>query len=465
MNDLPQSGMTPVDLGSDFELMVDAIPQLAWITRPDGWIFWYNRRWFDYTGTTLEEMQGWGWRSVHHPDHIDRVVEKFSKAVEAGEPWEDVFPLRHRDGEYRWFLSRAMPIRDASGQIVRWFGTNTDITEQKRTEERQTLLMREIDHRAKNALSVALAVVRLTSAPSTEVFKHSVEGRISALARVHGHLAASRWQGADLKQLITEELEPFQARGAVDITLEGPELALPPASAQSLALIAHELATNASKYGALSRPGGRIDVAWKRTASGVSVTWKETVPFKIDRPATSGFGSTLLTTLVGQFEDGQMSHDWREDGLTVRISGALERSPGGGAESLSDTAAEGRARSEDRNPTVLIVEDEALTAMDLAKRVTDAGYRVIGPSGTMDQAREAVDREMPDLALLDCNVRGERSWELAEQLVAAGVPVVFCTGYERMEGLPASLAACPTIPKPFNEAELLAAIRTGLRED
>ena len=94
-----------------------------------GWIYWYSRRWFDYTGTTLEEMQGWGWKQVHHPDHVERVVQRIQQSWDSGEAWEDTFPLRGKDGEYRWFLSRALPICDADGQIVRWFGTNTDITD------------------------------------------------------------------------------------------------------------------------------------------------------------------------------------------------------------------------------------------------------------------------------------------------------------------------------------------------
>jgi PAS domain S-box-containing protein len=112
-----------------FRTLADGIPQLAWMTDSDGWIFWYNRRWFDYTGTTLEEMQGWGWTKVHHPDHVDRVVDRIRQCFEGGEPWEDTFPLRSEDGDFRWFLSRALPIRDDAGRIVRWFGTNTDITE------------------------------------------------------------------------------------------------------------------------------------------------------------------------------------------------------------------------------------------------------------------------------------------------------------------------------------------------
>ena len=119
-----------------FRTLADNISQLAWMADERGWIFWYNKRWFDYTGTTLEEMQGWGWRKVHHPDHVDRVVERVQRAWDSGEPWEDTFPLRRKDGAYRWFLSRARPIRDEVGRIVRWFGTNTDVTEQREAEER-----------------------------------------------------------------------------------------------------------------------------------------------------------------------------------------------------------------------------------------------------------------------------------------------------------------------------------------
>ncbi|MGG6240583.1 PAS domain S-box protein [Nodosilinea sp. AN01ver1] len=114
---------------SRFRTLADNIAQLAWMANETGWIFWYNQRWFDYTGTTQDDMQGWGWQQVHHPDHVERVVEKISRCFATGEIWEDTFPLRGRDGEYRWFLSRAVPIRDQQGRVLRWFGTNTDITE------------------------------------------------------------------------------------------------------------------------------------------------------------------------------------------------------------------------------------------------------------------------------------------------------------------------------------------------
>ena len=118
-----------------FLAMANNISQLAWMADVQGSIFWYNQRWFDYTGTTLEDMRGWGWQKVHHPDHVQRVVDKIKHCFETGEVWEDTFPLRGTDGHYRWFLSRAAPVRDEHGTVLRWFGTNTDITERKEVEE------------------------------------------------------------------------------------------------------------------------------------------------------------------------------------------------------------------------------------------------------------------------------------------------------------------------------------------
>jgi PAS domain S-box-containing protein len=133
-----------------FRQLGENIPQLAWMTHADGSIFWYNKRWFEYTGTTLDQMQGWGWQLMHHPDFTKRVVQKWVKHLESGDPWEDTFPLRGKDGEYRWFLSRAFPIRNENGAIVRWFGTNTDITEQRKTADELRQLKDELEVRVEH---------------------------------------------------------------------------------------------------------------------------------------------------------------------------------------------------------------------------------------------------------------------------------------------------------------------------
>ncbi len=119
----------------NYKTLADNMSQFAWMTDSTGWILWYNRRWFDYTGTKLEEVQGWGWRDVLHPEHAERVIAKFKQCIVSGDVWEDTFPLRGMNGEYRWFLSRAVPIKGATGRISRWFGTNTDITELRNAQE------------------------------------------------------------------------------------------------------------------------------------------------------------------------------------------------------------------------------------------------------------------------------------------------------------------------------------------
>ncbi|MFL9826377.1 response regulator [Rhodoplanes sp. SY1] len=130
-----------------FRTLADNIDHFAWMADASGNLYWYNKRWFDYTGTTLDEVRGSGWRRVHHPDHLARVEGEYRRCIVSGESWEDTFPLRGRDGGYRWFLSRARPIRDADGRIVRWFGTNTDVTEQREAEEALRRLNETLEQR------------------------------------------------------------------------------------------------------------------------------------------------------------------------------------------------------------------------------------------------------------------------------------------------------------------------------
>ncbi len=127
----------------DFRTLANNIQNLAWMADADGWVYWYNQRWYEFTGTTLEKMKGWGWDQVHHPQHKDRVIDFVKSAWKKDEPWELTFPLRRHDGVYRWFLTRAIPIKDDEGKVYRWIGTNTDIDEQKTAEEKLENLVME----------------------------------------------------------------------------------------------------------------------------------------------------------------------------------------------------------------------------------------------------------------------------------------------------------------------------------
>lgn len=149
-----------------FRTLAENISQFAWMADSSGSVFWFNQRWYDFTGTTLEEMQGWGWTRVLHPDHVDRVVESIRRSWNSGEPWEDLYPMRGRDGGYRWFLSRAHPIRDVEGHVVRWFGTNTDVTEHRATQE----ALRESELRLRLALRGASAGVWSVNIRTGETF-------------------------------------------------------------------------------------------------------------------------------------------------------------------------------------------------------------------------------------------------------------------------------------------------------
>ncbi|MBX9574651.1 MAG: PAS domain S-box protein [Caulobacteraceae bacterium] len=173
-----------------FELVADSIPNLAWMAEPDGAIYWYNKRWFDYTGTTLAQMEGWGWQSVHDPDLVDGVRTRFQKAVTDGSSWEDLFPLRRHDGAWRWFLSRAEPVRDATGRIVRWFGTNTDVTDRREAEIR----LRESEERFRLMADTAPSPVWMTNAEAEVEFVN--QALVEFYGRTREEMIGHVWKAA-----------------------------------------------------------------------------------------------------------------------------------------------------------------------------------------------------------------------------------------------------------------------------
>ena len=306
----------------DFHTLANHVPQLAWMAQSDGFLFWYNQRWYDYTGTTLEQVRGWGWSIVHDPAHVDRVRDGFISCLESGEPWEDTFPLRRHDGEWRWFLSRALPVCDQNNKVLRWFGTNTDITEQKDAEERHLRLMREIDHRAKNALAVAHAIVKLSSGETIDDYRMVVEARIAALSRAHMLLADRLWKGIDFRTAINAEMAAHDAAHA-RVWLHGEDVLIDSSFAQPLGLLLNELFMNARRFGPLGPDDetGTLCIAWHGNSAGrLEIDWKEQGTRQVMRPAKHGFGLTMMERLVRQQLGGEIETEWNPDGVRYLIA-------------------------------------------------------------------------------------------------------------------------------------------------
>jgi len=211
------------------------------------------------------------------------------------------------------------PVKNAEGTIIGASKIARDITEQKRNQEKLNTLAREAEHRSKNILASVQAVVNFSQADTPEGLKDVIKGRIQALANVHSIFVETRWIGAELSAIATQELTPFRAGNQRRVQIEGPPILLEPTIAQAVAIALHELATNAAKYGSLSMPSGRIDLTWQQETDGqVTLRWAETGGPVVQTPTRRGFGSLVIERIIGQ-SSGQSRFDWRPEGLVCEI--------------------------------------------------------------------------------------------------------------------------------------------------
>jgi two-component sensor histidine kinase/PAS domain-containing protein len=365
---------------------------------------------------------------------------------------------------------RGAPLLSEAGDVAGAVLTFADISEQKAEEDRRAVLMAELDHRVRNMLATIMAMVRLTSrdAGSREALVEALTGRIGAMARTHSLLTRSGWRGVELGQIVQDEVEPYA--GAERLGIEGPcGVLLSPKTAVDLALVVHELATNAAKYGAWSQDHGRVDIAWQVDLAGarlVRMVWRETGgPPILAEPKRRGFGSTLLGSTFSEPAAG-VDLRWETTGVVGEIRIPVAPHSGDRPEHEPAVRKPPSARPEDHalaGVSVLLAEDEPIVQMELASSLERAGARVVGPVSTLCAAITFAESEDIDAAVLDVNLNGQSVGAAAEILHARGVPMVFTTGYQSLDSLPPALRHLPRLQKPVSPEDVRARLCEQLR--
>jgi light-regulated signal transduction histidine kinase (bacteriophytochrome) len=333
--------------------------------------------------------------------------------------------------------------------------------ERKLAAERDQLLMAELDHRVKNTLANIGALVMQTSltADSLSEFVEGLAARIQSMAKAHSLLSQSRWEGVAINSLLMEELDPY-IRGHPAFDIVGPDLVLTSKSALALSLAIHELATNAGKYGALSAPGGRVSIHWALTESGgLELSWTESGGPRVSAPNRRGFGSTLIERALAMETDGTAILRYLPGGvicdLALPPASVAPLNPAIGAPPVikfSNLPAEPKRAGHDIR--VLVVEDSFMIISALELAFSSFGWTMVGPATRIAKALALVKTERFDAVLLDVNLDGEMSWDVALALKARGVPFVLSTGYEITALLPDFLRGSKFVRKPFKIDEL-----------
>jgi PAS domain S-box-containing protein len=392
-------------------------------------------------------------RTLIRPEDLARMRAALDSVIENNEHvYQTEFRVIRPCGDLRWCIGIAAANVDADNRIVRISGVTVDITERREAEERQALLVREVDHRARNALAVVQSIVRLTRAKTMEAYVAAIEGRITALSRAHILLSESRWEGAELRQLLEEELAPYRSNATERIVASGPTVFLQPATAQIVALTVHELATNAAKYGALSAAPGSVELTWRADRGTLTMEWVEAGGPSVQAPTSKGYGTKVISASVERQLGGRATFDWRREGLGFTLSipiGDMNRSPAtlanGRFAAAGRSAASGKVVVGNR---VLLVEDETLVGMMMSEILSELGFHVIGPVANVTDAMAAVANEVFHAAVLDVNLQGEMVYPVAEALTARKVPFVFVTGYAA-DGIDARFADVQVLQKPI----------------
>jgi len=306
--------------------LLNALPAAIYTTDAEGRITFYNEAAVAFAGRrpALGDMWCVTWKLFHldgqplpHDECPMAVALKEGRAVRGAEAVAE-----RPDGTRVTFAPYPTPLRDDAGEIVGAVNMLVDITERKAAEARQELLTNEVNHRANNLLAVVQSIVRLTRGDDAGALREAISGRIQALARAHSLLAKTRWLGADLQHLVSEELAPYMGEEA-RAWVSGTMLPLRPTAAQSLALIIHELVTNAVKYGALSNAEGRVHIDWRRGKDGIVLRWREDGGPATSAPTARGVGTTVIERAAGQL-DGRVSYDWASGGLAFEFRAPAE---------------------------------------------------------------------------------------------------------------------------------------------
>ena len=256
------------------------------------------------------------------PPELHNEEPAILERIRRGERIDHYQTIRMRKDGGRIDISLTIsPMRDAGGKIIGASKIARDITEQKRSAAQIAILAREAEHRAKNLLTTVQATVHLTQADTLEGFKRAIAGRIQALANVNSLFVQSRWKGAELQSLVTQELAPYCENEGTRVQIAGPDLLLEPSTAQTIAIILHELATNGAKFGALSTLEGRVQIEWSRSLNQLLILrWIETDGPLVKPPTHYGFGTRVMENMVRGQLKGEMCFDWRPEGLACEVA-------------------------------------------------------------------------------------------------------------------------------------------------
>jgi len=399
-----------------------------------------------------------------HPDDWQPLRDLVQRMSKGERTQQTEFRVRRCNGELRWCTGTAAASFDGSGRLAGISGVTIDVTDRKEAEERQVLLAREVDHRARNALAVIQSIIRLTRAKSVDDYVLTVEGRIKALARAHTLLSDSRWRGADLGTLVAEELAPYCAGDKVEF--QGPNISLLPATAQGIALALHELATNAAKHGALSSMKGKVSLTWQLQPDTLVLHWAENGGPEITAPSARSFGLKVIRASIEQQLGGEAQFDWNFRGLRCNLSIPLaERTRAFARDSMrSESKTNGSAieLNQVERPRVLLVEDEALVGIMIQECLIELGFQIFGPVCTASDALVAVQDGHFDAAILDINLGDGSVYRVAEILSARGVPFIFVTGYDS-DSVDSRFSKIPVLQKPIERQMLQKIFVTGVR--
>jgi PAS domain S-box-containing protein len=312
-----------------FEALVKASAQVVWTCNAKGEVSEDSSSWRSFTGQTREELLGNHWLDAIHPEDRSRTLAAWEEAVRTNQIYSVEYRLCHSEEGWRWMAAKAVPLMSASGEVREWVGMNIDIDARKRSEQHAQFIMRELSHRTKNLLAVVYSMARQAAKYSrVSDFVSDFGARLQGLSRSHDLLVTSNWMGVPLHEHVRSQLQPFAPSDKHRIRFTGPHVMLRPEATQALGLAFHELATNATKHGALALPDGQIDITWAIETEGTNdifkLAWRERSQ-RLDPPRLTrqGFGSTVLTRVVPETLSGEAQYGVGIEGISWEIEAPL----------------------------------------------------------------------------------------------------------------------------------------------